>query len=215
MGAYDFVVGILAGIVLACVSFVLQTSQISAIRAALPGDVATSTVRRHPTQRKFLKEVGRQIYVMKLAGYLFFGTIVGVENRVRALLQEDVFDSQPIRYLVLDLSKVDGLDFSAAEAFSRIIRILNVRGVQMVVCGFTASSKAGQSLCNVGLLGATEETDDVDYFEGLNSALEFCENELLRALYKRKDALDNLHATTQFLGMDIPAVHGIYANTCQ
>ena len=71
MGAYDFVVGILVGIVLACVSFVLQTSQISAIRATLPGNVASSTVRRHPTQHNFLQEVGQQIYVMKLAGYLF------------------------------------------------------------------------------------------------------------------------------------------------
>jgi SulP family sulfate permease len=71
MGAYDFVVGILVGIVLACVSYVVQTSRISAIRGTLPGGIASSTVRRHPLQHDFLQEVGNQISVMKLAGYLF------------------------------------------------------------------------------------------------------------------------------------------------
>ena len=71
MGAYDFVVGIFVGIVLACMSFVIQTSQISAIRKIIDGQTASSTVRRHALQRHFLRQVGHQIYVMKLAGYLF------------------------------------------------------------------------------------------------------------------------------------------------
>ena len=54
MGVWDFVVGILIGILLACVSYVLQTSQISAIRGKLYGGVANSTVRRHPIQRRFV-----------------------------------------------------------------------------------------------------------------------------------------------------------------
>jgi sulfate permease, SulP family len=71
MGIYDFVVGILVGIVLACVSFVLQSSQISPIRGTLRGGTTSSMVRRHPTQHRFLHEVGDQIYIMKLAGFLF------------------------------------------------------------------------------------------------------------------------------------------------
>lgn len=102
MGEYDFVVGILVGIVLACVSFVLQTSQISPIRGKLYGGVANSTVRRHPIQQHFLLEAGKQVHIMKLAGYLFFGTIVSVEKQIRELLREDVFQQQPIRFLVLD-----------------------------------------------------------------------------------------------------------------
>ena len=74
MGIWDFVIGILAGIVLACVSFVLQTSQIPAIRGKVFGGVANSTVRRHPVHQSFLQAAGNQIHVMKMAGYLFFGT---------------------------------------------------------------------------------------------------------------------------------------------
>ena len=182
MGAWDFVVGILVGIVLACVSFVLQMSQVSAIRGTIPGGIAYSTVRRHPIQHRFLQEVGEQIYVMKLAGHLFFGTIVGVESQIRALLLEEAFQAHPIRFLVLDFWNVDGVDFSAAEAFIRIDRILGAKNVKMIICGSAMDSEVGRSLCNAGL-----SEDGVQFFEDLNSALELCENELLKTLYQRRD----------------------------
>lgn len=183
MGAWDFVIGILVGILLACVSFVLQISQISAIRGALPGSIANSTVRRHPVQHRFLQEAGQQIYVMKLAGYLFFGTIVGVEKQIRTLLKER-FPAKPLRFLVLDLYNVDGVDFSAAEAFTRVNRILKAKEVKLVICGTTMNSDVGKSLCNVGLF---DNEDGVLYCETLNSALEYCENDLLKAFYQQQN----------------------------
>ena len=196
MGVWDFVVGILIGIVLACVSFVLQTSQISAIRGNLYGGVANSTVRRHPIQHRFLQDAGRQVHVMKLAGFLFFGTIVGVERHIRALL-EDAFQQQPIRFLVLDLFNVDGVDFSAAEAFTRISRILNVKGVQLIICGLCLDGEIGECLRNVGLF---DEDERVQYFSSLNSALEYCENELLKAFYHARDNAQETGSSPAFLG---------------
>lgn len=74
MTVFDFVMGIGVGILLACVSFVVSSSQRKAIRSVLSGAVARSTVRRHPKQSAFLKEVGRQTRVIKLSGFLFFGS---------------------------------------------------------------------------------------------------------------------------------------------
>ena len=84
MGAWDFVVGILVGILLACVSFVVQTSRKTAIKATFTGQVATSTVRRAPMQLKYLRDAGQQTFVIKLAGYLFFGksSLGGQESQV-------------------------------------------------------------------------------------------------------------------------------------
>ena len=184
MGAWDFVIGILVGILLACVSFVVQMSQISAIRGIVPGSIARSTVRRHPIQRQYLQNAGRQIYTMKLAGHLFFGTIVGVENQIRALLLKETLAKELIRFLVLDFSNVDGVDYSAAEAFIRINRILSKTGVQMVLCGNAPNSEVGRSLRAAGLF----ETDNtVESLDDLNSALEYCENELLKTLYQHLD----------------------------
>ena len=196
MGAWDFVIGILVGILLACVSFVLQTSQISAVRGKLYGSVANSTVRRHPIQHRFLEDAGKQIHVMKLAGFLFFGTIVGVEKQIRALLFES-FQIQPIRFLVLDLYHVDGVDYSACETFKRINRILDVQAVQLVICGVSMDSEIGKSLRSVGLFG---QDDGIQYFPSLNEALEFCENQLLKAFYQQRDSEAETESSPAFLG---------------
>jgi len=184
MGVWDFVVGILVGIILAALNFVVQTSRRTAIRATYSGEVARSTVRRPPVQLRFLKETGKQIFVIKLAGFLFFGTIVGVENRVRALLADDAFKQRPLRFLVLDMAHINGIDFSAAEAFTRINRLLQKRGVQLVVSGLDVDGEIGQALRNVGLF---ESDSDVQIFADLNVALEHCENKLLAALYRQQE----------------------------
>ena len=184
MGAWDFVTGILIGIILAALNFVVQTSRTTAIRATYSGEIASSTVRRPPMQLRFLKQAGCQIFVIKLAGFLFFGTIVGVENRIRALLEEEAFLNRPLRFLVFDMSNINGVDYSAAEAFTRINRLLQKRGVQLVVSGLDIEGEIGQALRSVGLF---EDELEVEVFMTLNEALEFCENRLLRALYKHQE----------------------------
>ena len=190
MGVYDFVVGILVGIILACLNFVVQTAQKSAIRASYSGTVVESTVRRHPVQRRFLHEVGYQIHVTKLAGMLFFGSIVQVEKKSRALVDGEAFRRQPIRYLIFDFAHVTGIDYSAAEAFSRMERILARRQVKLIISGVDRDNDVGMSLRSVGL-------SSVKYLENLNMALEYCENELLTAFYQRRDALAKSNAKSQ------------------
>ncbi|KIV79134.1 hypothetical protein PV11_06717 [Exophiala sideris] len=184
MGVWDFVIGILVGIVLAAVSFVVQTSRRTAIRVTYSGDIAKSLVRRPPVQLNFLKETGHQIFLIKLAGFLFFGTIVGVENRIRALLEEDAFADRPLRFLVLDMAHINGIDFSAAEAFTRINRLLQKREVGLVISGMNVDDDIGQALRNVGLF---TEASEVQIFADLNDALEHCENKLLTALYRQQE----------------------------
>ncbi|EXJ86040.1 hypothetical protein A1O1_06409 [Capronia coronata CBS 617.96] len=197
MGVWDFVTGILVGILLAALSFVLQASRRTAIRAEYSGAVAKSLVRRPPVQLNFLKETGHQIFLLKLAGYLFFGTIVGVENRIRALLADDSFRDRPLRFLVLDMAQINGVDFSAAEAFTRINRLLQQRGVEFIVSSLDVDGEIGQALQNVGLFAAES---NVAIFPNLNVALEHCENELLTALYRQQE-----HRKTKRLStLDVP-----------
>jgi len=99
MTVWDFVVGIGVGIILACVSFVVWSSQRRAIRTVLTGEIARSTVRRHPKQSAFLKAVGAQTHVIKLQGFLFFGTISGCEAAIREILEAASWSSNPIRFV--------------------------------------------------------------------------------------------------------------------
>jgi SulP family sulfate permease len=184
MGAWDFVIGIFVGIVLAALSFVLETSRRTAIRATYSGEIAKSLVRRPPVQLKFLRETGQQIFLIKLSGFLFFGTIVGVENRIRALLADDAFRDRPLRFLVLDMAQINGIDYSAAEAFTRIDRLLKKRGVELVISSLDVDGEIGQALRSVGLFA---EDTSVEIFPDLNVALEHCENKLLTALYRQQE----------------------------
>jgi len=180
MGIYDFVVGIGVGILLAFISMIFQTSHVSAVRASYSGEIVNSTVRRNPSQQHYLKQVSRQIYVIKLAGYLFFGTIVGVEDKIRCLIADEAFASRPIRYLVLDLRQVTGLDYSAGEAFNTISRLLEGKGIHLVLSGVDPQRALGRDLRTVGL---GEDGIEVSFLPDLNSALESCENELLKTFY--------------------------------
>ncbi|KAF4995101.1 hypothetical protein FDECE_12899 [Fusarium decemcellulare] len=201
MGIYDFVVGIGVGILLAFVSLVLQTSRVSAIRGNYSGDIVTSTVRRNPSQHHYLHEVGKQIYIVKLTGYLFFGTIVSVEEKIRNLLEDSTFAKHPIKFLILDMWHVTGLDYSAGEAFNTISRLLDNKGVILVLSGVDSESQLGRNLRAVGL---GNDGIEVMMLPDLNSALESCENELLKTLYARQEELNSLRRISA-QNLDVPA----------
>lgn len=198
MGMYDFVAGIFLGIGLAFASLVVYTSRVPAIRASYPGTVVHSTVRRNAPQKNYLRKVGEQIHVTKLAGYLFFGTIVSVEERIRALIEDEAFHLRPIRFLILDLWNVTGIDYSAAEAFSRLNRVFRSKGVTLVMSGVEPGGPMGLTLFAVGL---GQPQNEVKLFAELNSATESCENDLLKTLYSSKDARSTRHASSY---LDVP-----------
>lgn len=189
MGLYDFVVGVAVGIGLACLVYVVQTSRKTVIRAQFSGEIAESTVRRHPRQRAYLHRVGPQMRIVKLSGYLFFGSIVNVEKTVRALIDAEAFAMSPIRHLILDFSHVTGVDFSAAEGFGRMNRVLRRRDVEMVLAGVNLSGEVGKSLKMDGLFEESDEDPPMPppkVFESLNGALEACENALLVTLTEKQ-----------------------------
>ncbi|RGP59134.1 sulfate transporter [Fusarium sporotrichioides] len=204
MGIHDFVVGIGVGILLAFVSLILQTSRVSAIRGNYSGDIVTSTVRRNPSQQRYLHEVGRQIYIAKLTGYLFFGTIVSVEERIRALLEDSAFTAQPIKFLILDMWHVTGLDYSAGEAFNTISRLLDNKDVVLVLSGVDSETQLGRNLRAVGL---GNDGIEVMMLPNLNSALESCENELLKTLYARQKEINSLRriSAQSAQNLDVPS----------
>lgn len=177
----DFVVGVLVGIVLACLFFVMQTSQRCAVRAMFDGRVVHSTVRRNATHRRFLVEIGTQTLVIKLQGFLFFGTVNAVEGLIRKVIDIATWENHPIRFLILDFSLVTGVDFSAAETLTRVQRLINAKGVVLVFAGIAMDSDTSAALQRVDLW--MDRGMNIEVFSSLNEALEWSENEYLRSMY--------------------------------
>lgn len=185
MGGYDFVIGILAGIILACLFFVITSARNDPIKATFTGDTAHSTVRRHPLLQRFLAKVGTQIYVMKLQGALFFGTNVRIERSVRELLASDW--PHPIKYLIVDLNSVTDIDFCSADTFARLKRLLDASRVQLILSGAHQSATKVRGLRAVDLI--TDGDGSVKVFPSLNTALEWCENQFLQNFYRHRDSV--------------------------
>ncbi|PFH49626.1 hypothetical protein AMATHDRAFT_76082 [Amanita thiersii Skay4041] len=184
MTIWDFVIGVIFGIVVSCFFFVVQNSQRDSIRSINTGETAMSSVRRPSLQREYIREVSKQTTIIRLQGFLFFGTIAHVEDTIRSLIDAPTWKQNPIRFLVLDLALVAGVDMSSAEAFVRIQRLLYVKGITLVFCGLQVhppeQTEIGRALASVDVLGAK----GVEVCGTLNEALEWTENEYLRAWYK-------------------------------
>jgi SulP family sulfate permease len=124
---------------------------------------------------------------VKLGGFLFFGTIVSVEENLRSLIDDDNFEEQPVSFIVVDFTHVSAVDFSGCEGFQRINRILGSKNVKMILSGVSFSNDVGKSLQSVGLLDEAEDEEGPpppQVFEDLNTALESCENELLEVFHR-------------------------------
>lgn len=180
MGAWDFVYGILVGILLACMSFVVDSARRPLITGVYTGKYARSTVLRHPKQQEFLKDVGHQIYVFKLQGSLFFGSIGSLEKKIRARFENEIFEKEPIKYLVLDMNSVLSMDFSAAECFRRIKNLMIEKDCFLIISSVEEDGEVISVLRDAGLWDGKEDDKRIQLFSDLNSSLEWCENNFLR-----------------------------------
>ncbi|TFK98319.1 sulfate transporter family-domain-containing protein [Pterulicium gracile] len=192
MTIWDFVIGVLFGIVVSCLFFVVQNSQAQSIRAIHTGETAMSVVRRPSAQRAYLREVSKQTMIMRLQGFLFFGTITNVESTIRKLTSPARFPTL-IRFLVLDLTLVGGVDMSAAESFVRVHRLLRAKGIVLIFCGLQLGEAVHEALCSVGLVASEDggETSavGVEVFQEFGDAMEWIENAYLRAWWRARKGL--------------------------
>lgn len=95
------------------------------------------------------------------------------------MLDTAKWNRNPIRFLVIDLSLVLGVDLSASEAFVRLQRLLAVKNVTMVLCGFQLDSPIGRALKSVDLFDGL----NVEVFSDINEAVEWTENVYLKAWF--------------------------------
>lgn len=103
-----------------------------------------------------------------LQGWIFFGTINVVETRVQRLLDNAQWQNNPIRFLIVDLSLVLGVDISSCEALVRLQRLLASKSVMLIFCGMAEGSSVWRSLQNVDIFGES----NVQVFDTIEQAVE-------------------------------------------
>ncbi len=107
--------GTLFGLVAGGMLFIVDYSRLDPVRRELSGDAYHGSTEMTEAELRILEEHGGCIVVLKLQGYVFFGTAHRLRDRVRALTQ-----TRPLRYLVLDFADVTGIDATAVGSLQLI-----------------------------------------------------------------------------------------------
>ena len=58
-----------------------------------------STVRRPAAHRAYIREVSKQTRILLFQGFLFFGTIVHVEDKLRSIVDNPNWRQDPVRFV--------------------------------------------------------------------------------------------------------------------
>jgi len=167
--------GVGAGIIIATVLFVLKYSSVNVISNILSGDSHHSSVDRSPLEARLLNSQGGQIHILRLKGFIFFGSANNIFNTIRERL---VDPSLPrLAYVILDFQQVSGLDTSGIVSMSKLSRLAKKEG--FIVLAASVPVDIQNSFRNANLLqeGAAAQ---IRLFRDRDYSIEWCENEILK-----------------------------------
>jgi SulP family sulfate permease len=169
---FGYFMGVVLGVVGACLLFALSYSRIGVIRRHLTRYELSSNVERSPEQTRLLHEEGSRVHIFWLSGFIFFGSSNGLFERIKRVIEGQ--EDKPVGYIVLDFSSVQGLDTSAVLSLVKLRNYCEEKDVTLVFCGLSESMRA--VFKSAGFFSA-ERPHQV--FGSRNEAIEWCEDMLL------------------------------------
>ena len=171
-----FLEGVMVGLLCAIVLFVINYSRINVVRYALTGKERGSNVERNSAEEKFLRDNGGQTLILKLQGYLFFGTAAALARRIEERLADK--EQPALRYAALDFAQVTDMDSSAALSFMKLAQEASQANFFLLLTGLTPTMH--QRL--MGSWFEDESTSYVQIMPDLDHGIEWCEERILKEL---------------------------------
>jgi SulP family sulfate permease len=166
--------GVAAGVLIATVLFVVKYSTVNVISYSLSGDGHQSLVDRSPAESRVLNVQGAQIHILRLKGFIFFGS---ANNLLESVRQRHVAVGRPkLGYLILDFHHVSGMDTSGLVSMSKLLRL--ARKERFLILAASVPPALEETFRTASLIG--EGADQVKLFGDRDHALEWCENEILQ-----------------------------------
>ncbi|OFZ98713.1 MAG: hypothetical protein A3H35_08180 [Betaproteobacteria bacterium RIFCSPLOWO2_02_FULL_62_17] len=136
---------------------------------------AHSKRRRLEDERDVLNVGGAQAAVVQLQGNLFFGTT----DQLFSQLEPDL---ARLRYLLLDLRRVQSMDYTAAHLFEQMRQRLQERGGELLFSGMPSSLPTTPDFERyLEDLGMVSTSGGIRVFDTRDSAIEWMEDRVLEA----------------------------------
>jgi SulP family sulfate permease len=169
---YGYLVGVLAGLVCACMVFGIIYARLDVIRRHATRARVVSHVDRSSEASEYLRQNGDTIQLYWLSGYIFFGSSESIFERIRADI--DAQYPQQVAYVILDFALVSGADTSAIVSLSKLRKFCRENDAVLVCCSLSAANRAALERG-----GFFDRKNTRQILPDLNSALAWCEDQVL------------------------------------
>jgi SulP family sulfate permease len=174
VGTFGYLEGVGVGIFTAAALFVVGYSRVNVISSILTGVELRSNVDRSMTHTRALGEKGNQIFILRLQGFVFFGSANNLLNTVRSRVDNP---EQPrLKFVLLDFNRVTGLDSSAALSLLKMRKMAQKQNFILVLTQVTPEILAQLKVGNLDM----ESDPYIHLFRDRDHGIEWCENRILQ-----------------------------------
>lgn len=161
------------GIALAIVLFIREQIRGSIVRGKAYGNQIHSKRVRLPDEMAILESRGDQTAIFELQGSLFFGTTDQLYTSLEPELKTRT-------YIILDMRRVQSVDFTAVHMLEQIEAILRERGATLIFSHLPEQLPSGQDMRQYfDQVGLVKSERHVRMFSELDEALEWVEERLI------------------------------------
>lgn len=166
---------ILAGLAFAILAFVIGYARLPVVRHTATGQNRRSTLDRAATEDAVLSAEGKRIRILQLQGFLFFGSLERMVQRIRDEVAAAKAGPERESMLILDLSSVTGLDSAGCSALAKLGYLALSRNISIHLAALPEGVQQTLDRWGLDLSGAA----GLQLWPSVDAALEHCESRLI------------------------------------
>ena len=190
IGTVGFLEGIITGLLMSVVLFVVSYSKVEIIKHELTGKTFHSNVERSESLKNIIDDSGDQTLILPLQGFIFFGSANRLLERIKLHLQSQ--NEKNLKYLVFDFKQVTGVDSSTINSFNKLRILAELNNFQVLFCNLTP-----QIISQFEAEGLFADSMDLFLkFDDLDHGMEWCEEEIISETTigsnKQKEEIDEI-----------------------
>jgi len=190
IGTVGFLEGVITGLLMSVVLFVVSYSKVEIIKHELTGNTFHSNVERSESLKKIIDDSGDQTLILPLQGFIFFGSANRLLERIKLHLQSQ--NEKNLKYLVFDFKQVTGVDSSTINSFNKLRILAELDNFQVLFCNLTP-----QIISQFEAEGLFADSMDLFLkFDDLDHGMEWCEEQIISettiSSNKQKEEIDEI-----------------------
>ena len=190
IGTVGFLEGVITGLLMSVVLFVVSYSKVEIIKHELTGKTFHSNVERSESLKKIIDDSGDQTLILPLQGFIFFGSANRLLERIKLHLQSQ--NEKNLKYLVFDFKQVTGVDSSTINSFNKLRILAELDNFQVLFCNLTP-----QIISQFEAEGLFADSMDLFLkFDDLDHGMEWCEEQIISettiSSNKQKEEIDEI-----------------------